>query len=86
LSSSLLIRGSLAALRQDFHLTNCLNLAGHLFPAKLPAFTAERAGSKKTVTIEGASYAVMLSHADAVAELIEQAAVTVGGDGGAAPP
>jgi chromosome partitioning protein len=30
LSSSLLIRGSLAALRQNFHLTNCPNLPGHL--------------------------------------------------------
>jgi hypothetical protein len=34
----------------------------------------QRAGSKKTVTIEGASHAVMMSHADAVVELVEQAA------------
>ena len=40
-------------------------------PANLLAFMAERAGSKKTVTIEGASHAVMISHADAVVELIE---------------
>jgi hypothetical protein len=47
---------------------------------------AERAGSKKTVTIEGASHAVMMSHADAVVELVEQAAAAVGGDGVTAPP
>jgi pimeloyl-ACP methyl ester carboxylesterase len=37
----------------------------------------QRAGSKKTVTIEGASHAVMMSHADAVVELVEQAAAAV---------
>jgi pimeloyl-ACP methyl ester carboxylesterase len=47
-------------------------------PANLLAFMAERAGSKKTVTIEGASHAVMMSHADAVVELVEQAAAAVG--------
>jgi pimeloyl-ACP methyl ester carboxylesterase len=47
-------------------------------PANLLAFMAERAGSKKTVTIEGASHAVMMSHADAVVELVEQAAADVG--------
>jgi pimeloyl-ACP methyl ester carboxylesterase len=46
-------------------------------PVNLLAFMAERAGSKKTVTIEGASHAVMISHADAVADLIEQAASSV---------
>ena len=46
-------------------------------PANLLAFMAERAGSKKTVTIEGASHAVMISHADAVVELVEQAASAV---------
>jgi len=46
-------------------------------PANLLSFMAERAGSKKTVTIEGASHAVMMSHADAVVELIEQAAAAV---------
>jgi pimeloyl-ACP methyl ester carboxylesterase len=50
-------------------------------PVNLLAFMAERAGSKKTVTIEGASHAVMMSHADAVVELVEQAAWAVGGDG-----
>jgi pimeloyl-ACP methyl ester carboxylesterase len=43
-------------------------------PANLLAFMAERARSKKTVTIEGASHAVLMSHADAVVELVEQAA------------
>ena len=46
-------------------------------PVNLLAFMAERAGSKKTVTIEGASHAVMISHADAVVELVEQAASAV---------
>jgi pimeloyl-ACP methyl ester carboxylesterase len=39
-------------------------------PVNLLAFMAERAGSKKSVTIEGASHAVMISHADAVVELV----------------
>jgi hypothetical protein len=55
-------------------------------PANLLAFMAERAGSKKTVTIEGASHAVMMSHADAVVELVEQAAAAVGDDGVTATP
>ena len=46
-------------------------------PANLLAFMAERAGSKKTVTIEGASQAVVISHPDAVVELIELAAAVV---------
>src|ERR1700738_2672890 len=55
-------------------------------PVTLLAFMAERAGSKKTVTIEGASHAVMMSHADAVVELVEQAASAVRGDRGTASP
>jgi pimeloyl-ACP methyl ester carboxylesterase len=55
-------------------------------PPDLLAFMAERAGSKKTVTVGGASHAVMMSHADAVVELIEQAAVAVGGEAATAPP
>jgi pimeloyl-ACP methyl ester carboxylesterase len=55
-------------------------------PANLLAFMAERAGSKKTVTIEGASHAVMMSHADAVVELVEQAASAVRGDRSTASP
>lgn len=45
----------------------------------------ERARSKKTITIEGASHAVMMSHADAVVELVEQAAAAAGGGGVIAP-
>jgi len=55
-------------------------------PANLLAFMAERAGSKTTVTIEGASHAVMMSHADAVVALVEQAAAAVEHDGVTAPP
>jgi pimeloyl-ACP methyl ester carboxylesterase len=54
-------------------------------PPDLLAFMAERAGSRKTVTIGGASHAIMMSHADAVVELIEQAAVVVGGEAATAP-
>jgi pimeloyl-ACP methyl ester carboxylesterase len=35
---------------------------------------AERAGSKHTVVVQGASHAVLASHADEVAALIEEAA------------
>ncbi|MGX9428779.1 alpha/beta fold hydrolase [Bradyrhizobium sp. LeoA1S1] len=55
-------------------------------PANLLVFMAERAGSKKTVTIEGASHAVMMSHADAVVGLVEQAASAVRGDSCSASP
>ena len=40
----------------------------------LQAFMAKRAASKHTVTVEGASHAVLASHADEVAALIEEAA------------
>ncbi|MBK4216812.1 alpha/beta hydrolase [Paracoccus caeni] len=43
-------------------------------PAEALGFMAERAGSKRTVVIEGASHVVMVSHPDAVAELIIEAA------------
>jgi pimeloyl-ACP methyl ester carboxylesterase len=43
-------------------------------PPAAQAFMAERAGSKQTVVVKGASHVVMVSHADAVARLIEQAA------------
>jgi pimeloyl-ACP methyl ester carboxylesterase len=55
-------------------------------PATLLAFMAERAGSKKTVAIEGASHAVMMSNAEAVVELIELAASAVQGDTSTASP
>ncbi|WP_454745237.1 alpha/beta fold hydrolase [Ciceribacter selenitireducens] len=43
-------------------------------PAAALGFMAERAGSKRTVVVEGASHVVMVSKPQAVAELIEEAA------------
>lgn len=43
-------------------------------PAKALAFMAERAGSKNTLVIEGASHVVMVSNPEPVAELITEAA------------
>lgn len=43
-------------------------------PEAALAFMAQRAGSKKTIAIDGASHVVMVSHAAEVAALIEQAA------------
>lgn len=40
----------------------------------LLSFMAQRAGSRHTVVVEGASHAVLASHADKVAALIEEAA------------
>ncbi|MGO7741161.1 alpha/beta fold hydrolase, partial [Rhizobium johnstonii] len=37
-------------------------------------FMAERAGSKRTVVVDGASHVVMVSNPEKVAELIEEAA------------
>jgi pimeloyl-ACP methyl ester carboxylesterase len=45
-------------------------------PAAVLGFMADRAGSKKTVAIPGASHVVMLSHAREVARLIDEAATT----------
>jgi pimeloyl-ACP methyl ester carboxylesterase len=42
-------------------------------PAAL-AWMAERAGSKETVVVKGASHVVMVSHPDKVAKVIEDAA------------
>lgn len=44
-------------------------------PAAAIDFMAKRAGSKKTVVIDGASHVVMTSHPTEVAKLIEEAAV-----------
>lgn len=44
-------------------------------PPAAQSFMAERAGSKETVVVKGASHVVMVSHANAVARLIEHAAV-----------
>src|SRR5579883_2026213 len=43
-------------------------------PAAVHAFMAKRAHSKETVVVNGASHVVMVSHAAAVAKLIEHAA------------
>jgi pimeloyl-ACP methyl ester carboxylesterase len=43
-------------------------------PPKLHAFMAERAGARATSVVEGASHVVMISHAAAVATVIEDAA------------
>jgi len=43
-------------------------------PAETQKFMAERAGARKTVAVEGASHALMVSHPDKVAALIEVAA------------
>jgi pimeloyl-ACP methyl ester carboxylesterase len=43
-------------------------------PAAAHAFMAKRANSKETISVKGASHVVMISHPDAVAKLIEQAA------------
>lgn len=45
-------------------------------PAAAQQFMARRAGSKKTVAIEGASHVVMISHPQAVAKLIIAAATS----------
>ena len=43
-------------------------------PKAALAFMAKRAGSRETIEIEGASHVVMISHASAVADLIDRAA------------
>ena len=47
-------------------------------PAASLAFMAERAGSRGTVVVPGASHVVMVSHPEAVADLILQAVAAVG--------
>ncbi|MGV6876047.1 alpha/beta fold hydrolase [Pseudochelatococcus sp. B33] len=42
-------------------------------PAKALGFMAERAGSRRTVVVEGASHVVMVSHPKVVTDLIEEA-------------
>ena len=43
-------------------------------PPAVHAFMAQRAGSRKTVEIQGASHVVMMTHPDAMVSLIEAAA------------
>lgn len=47
-------------------------------PPAANAFMAERAGSRGTVVVEGASHVVMVSHPDTVAQVIEKAARAAG--------
>ncbi len=47
-------------------------------PAAAHAFMAERAGSRATVMVPGASHVVMVSHPDVVADAIRQAVASVG--------
>ena len=47
-------------------------------PAAALAWMAERAKSKETVVVKGASHVLMVSHPDVVAHLIEKAAGTTG--------
>jgi pimeloyl-ACP methyl ester carboxylesterase len=44
-------------------------------PAAAQAFMAEHANSRETVAVNSASHVVMISHPDAVAEIIEHAAI-----------
>lgn len=44
-------------------------------PAAALSFMAERANSRETVVVNGASHVVMVSHPDAVADIIEHAAI-----------
>jgi pimeloyl-ACP methyl ester carboxylesterase len=46
-------------------------------PLKSLAFMAERANSRETVTVKGASHVVMVSHPKVVAALIERAAASI---------
>ena len=48
-------------------------------PAASHAFMAARAGSQATTVVPGASHVVMISHPDAVADLVFQAVVAVAG-------
>ncbi|MEU8003586.1 alpha/beta hydrolase [Catellatospora sp. NPDC049111] len=52
--------------------------ADKIIPPQAHAFMAQRAGSKETVAVDGASHVVMVSHPDQVAKVIQNAANTVG--------
>lgn len=54
-------------------------------PAAVLAFMAERAAAKKTVAVKGASHVVMISHPDAVAGLIVEAATATQTSAAVAP-
>src|SRR5262245_48039157 len=46
----------------------------HIIPAELQRFMAERAGARRTIEIPGASHAINVSHPEATAQLILEAA------------
>lgn len=46
----------------------------HILPAALHHYLAERAGAHRTIEIPGASHAITVSHPEATAKLIEEAA------------
>lgn len=46
----------------------------HIIPAALQHYMAERAGARRTIEIPGGSHAITVSHPDATAELILEAA------------
>src|SRR6185312_13556761 len=58
------------------HLPSCFLIGedDHVIPAALQHYMAKRAGARRTVEIPGASHAALVSRAEAVAELILEAA------------
>lgn len=46
-------------------------------PPAVHAFMAKRAGSRKTVEVEGSSHVVMITHPDALVALIDDAAAQI---------
>ncbi len=50
--------------------------ADRSIPAATHAFMAERAGARKAVSVKGASHVVMIFHAAAVAQIIDEAGAT----------
>jgi len=53
--------------------------ADQAIPPKLHAFMAQRAGARRVEVVNGASHVVMISHADAVAKMIREAAHATAG-------
>jgi pimeloyl-ACP methyl ester carboxylesterase len=52
----------------------CIGQNDRIIPAALQHFMAERAGSRRTMEMPGASHAAAVSHPGAVADLILEAA------------
>ena len=68
--------GEIAPIRDRWWLVGTLLAAGFVIniPAQALAFMAERAHSKQTVVVKGASHVVMVSHPEPVAKMIKAAA------------